>query len=393
MIRHCATRTGFLRQLALIKFAKYALLLLLVGCAGMPDGTVRVTYDRSSINIAVDNLDGAQQALQRSCNVLVKKGTTDPIKTDAIAWTAFCLRVANNDVRGALDELVAWRVVPTPSSDGLFTGYYEPTIEASRTQQGDYTVPIYARPADLVEVNLGDFRETLKGQRIAGRVVDGRLKPYPDRTAIEDGALGDKNLELYYARDPVSVFFLQIQGSGRLQLDDGSVRRVGYAAQNGHVYYAIGKELIKRGHLTSDNVSMQAIRAWLAANPAEGRDVMNTNPSYVFFRELDTDGPQGSTTLVLTPERSLAVDPKFISYHLPLWLETTYPESPSEKGMPFTRVMVAQDTGGAITGAVRGDVFFGAGDRAAHLAGLMKQPGRYYVLLPRGIDPNDVSGK
>jgi membrane-bound lytic murein transglycosylase A len=285
-------------------------------------------------------------------------------------------------MRGALAGLAAWRVLTDPPSAGLFTGYYEPTIRASRTRGGAYQTPIHMRPDDLVEVNLGEFREALKGQRIAGKVVEGKLKPYADRAEIADGALAGRNLEIFWAADPVDVFFMQIQGSGRLQFDDGSTQRVGYAAQNGHVYFAIGKELVRRGALTPDAVSLQTIRAWLQANPGAARDVMNANPSYVFFRPLQTAGPVGSTNVVLTPERSLAVDPKFIPYHTPLWLETTLPN-----GEPLRRVMVAQDTGGAIVGAVRGDVFFGAGAQAESWAGEMKQPGRYALLLPKGTVP------
>ncbi len=209
--------------------------------------------------------------------------------------------------------------------EGLFTGYYEPTLRGSRVEGGDFTVPLYVRPPELVSVDLGRFRADLKGKRIAGKVADGALVPYLDRTAIDEGALAGRELELVWVDDPVDAFFLEIQGSGRIQLEDGSEMRVGYAGQNGFVYTAIGRELIRRGALTREQMSMETIREWLAANPDEAREVMRTNASYVFFRELTGDGPVGSLGVALTPERSLAVDPLFVPLGVPVWIDTTIP--------------------------------------------------------------------
>lgn len=336
----------------------------------------------------LDSLIDAKPALEKSCTVLVKQGTKTPIKTAAADWQAPCtaLHAAQDStsVGVVLMRLFnAYKVTSAEGNNGLFTGYYVPLLEASTTRGGDYQTPLYARPADLVEVNLGDFRDALKGQRIAGTVIDGKLKPYADRAAIDKGALNGKAQPLYWAKDPIAVFFLQVQGSGILQLPDGTRRNIGYAAQNGHPYVAIGKELIARGALTPENTSLHTIRAWLQQNPDSATDVLHKNPSYVFFREMK-DGATGAAGLVLTPGRSLAVDNKFISYNLPLWLDTTLPD-----GAPFQRLMVAQDTGGAIIGAVRGDVFFGAGEVAEHTAGLMKQPGDYYVLVPKTVKLDD----
>lgn len=261
---------------------------------------------------------------------------------------------------------------------GLLTGYYEPTLAASTQKNAQYQIPIRARPADLVMVNLGDFKPEFKGQRIAGSVKDGYLKPYADRAAIEDGKLPKTvDVPLYWAKDAVDVFFLQIQGSGMLTLPTGDTLRIGYDGQNGHPYTAIGRELIKRGALTKDNVSMDSIRAWLAAHPAEGKDVMRINQSYVFFRKLDTSGPVGAEGVVLTPERSMAVDHKYLPYGLPLFITADTPQ--------MARLMVAQDTGGAIQGVLRGDVFWGAGENAAATAGPMKAKGQFWVLLPKDI--------
>jgi membrane-bound lytic murein transglycosylase A len=268
---------------------------------------------------------------------------------------------------------------------GLFTGYYEPLLHGSRRRGGRYTVPLYLRPPELVMVDLGDFREELRGQRIAGKVVDGSLEPYPGRREIDEGALAGRELELVWVDDPVDAFFLHIQGSGRIRLAEGSEMRVGYAAQNGHPYRAIGRDLIERGALRREEVSMQTIRQWLEANPEQAAEVMQKNASYVFFQEIKGESPLGAQGVPLTAGRSLAVDRKFLPLGVPLWLSASLP--PAAEGQPgrrLRRLMVAQDTGGAIRGPVRGDVFWGHGDEAADLAGKMRHRGRLWVLLPKG---------
>jgi membrane-bound lytic murein transglycosylase A len=269
---------------------------------------------------------------------------------------------------------------------GLFTGYYEPLLHGSRKRGGKYTVPLYIRPPELVMVDLGEFREELKGQRIAGKVVDGSLEPYPGRREIDEGALAGRELELVWVNDPVDAFFLHIQGSGRVRLAGGSEMRVGYAAQNGHPYRAIGRDLIERGALRREEVSMQTIRQWLEANPEQASEVMQKNASYVFFQEVKGEGPLGAQGVPLTAGRSLAVDRKFLPLGVPLWLSASLP--PAAEGQPgrrLRRLMVAQDTGGAIRGPVRGDVFWGHGDEAADLAGKMRHRGRLWVLLPKAL--------
>lgn len=265
---------------------------------------------------------------------------------------------------------------------GLFTGYYEPELHGSRTRSDDFQVPLYGRPPDLVMVDLGLFRETLKGERIAGRVVEGSLRPYESRAEIDDGALDGRGLELLWVDDAIDAFFLHIQGSGRVTLAEGGVARVGYAGQNGHPYFAIGRDLIERGELSREEVSLQSIRSWLKAHPEEGLALMRKNPSYVFFHEIEGEGPLGAQGVALEPGRSLAVDRRFVPLGAPVWLEA---DPPNEQSPPIRRLLIAQDTGGAIKGPVRGDVFWGAGDEAAELAGPMKSQGRYYLLLPRSI--------
>ncbi|MFN4090710.1 MAG: murein transglycosylase A [Alphaproteobacteria bacterium] len=273
-----------------------------------------------------------------------------------------------------------WRATDNDRPDGLFTGYYEPELRGARARGGRFDVPLHTRPPDLVTVDLGAFRPALKGERTAGRVVDGALRPYPDRAAIETGALDGRGLELLWVDDPIAAFFLHIQGSGRVVLPDGRVVRVGYAAQNGHPYFAVGRDLIERGAVAREDMSLQAIRDWMRANPDEAPALMRRNPSYVFFRELQGDGPIGAQGAVLTPGRSLAVDPRFVPYGVPLWLDV---EHPLPEQPPIRRLVVAQDTGGAIRGPVRGDYFWGAGADAEEAAGRMKSRGTYYLLLPR----------
>jgi membrane-bound lytic murein transglycosylase A len=224
-------------------------------------------------------------------------------------------------------------------------------------------------------VDLGEFRPELKGQRIAGRVADGRLRPYEERAKIVAGKLpAGQDVPLLWVDDPVDAFFLEIQGSGRVLLDDGSTVRVGFDGQNGQVYYAVGRELVKRGLYTKDEVSMQTIRAFMAAHPGEAQELMNLNKSYVFFKTLEGDGPIGGQGAPLTPGRSLAIDHGKLPYGVPVYVDAA-PE--------LRQLMVTQDTGGAITGAVRGDVFFGYGKQAEERAGKMKARGKYWLLLPK----------
>ena len=310
---------------------------------------------------------GAAAAWQEACAAL-------PAKADAAQTRAYIerwfrpFRAANND-----------------QPVGLFTGYYEAELKGARQPGGRYSVPLYRTPNDLVQVDLGQFADELKGRTLAGRVEAGRLLRYPDRARIEAGYLKDKGLELLWVDDPVDLFFLQVQGSGRVTLAEGGSMRVGFAGHNGHGFVAIGRLLIDSGKMAREKVSMQAIRDWLRANPAEARALMNQNPRYIFFREIaptEGDGPIGAQGVPLTPGRSLAVDRRFIPMGVPLWLDTTMPGATDRK---LRRLMVAQDTGGAIQGPVRGDFFWGTGEPALAEAGKMRSQGSYYLLLPKAV--------
>lgn len=269
------------------------------------------------------------------------------------------------------------------AKDGLFTGYFEPEIRVSRTRHDQYRTPIHALPSDLIHVDLGVFREKWRGERIAGRVEDGRLVPYPDRAEIVETGLKTAQV-LAYAADPVALFFLHIQGSGRALCDDGTVFRLAYAGQNGHVYTAIGRVLIERGILTRETVSMAAIGDWLRAHPDRAQAMMNKDASYIFFAEEPIDDPslgaKGSQGVALTPLASLAVDTRMHPLGAPFFVSTTKPD-----GTDLNIAAVAQDRGGAIRGMVRADIYFGGGDAAGAVAGAMKQSGRMAVLLPKTV--------
>ena len=270
------------------------------------------------------------------------------------------------------------------SAEGLFTGYYEPELRGCLSPRPGCTVPLYRLPEDVISVDLGAFRSSLSGETLVGRLSGATLVPYHDRGEIDAGALAGRGLELLWVEDRVEAFFLQIQGSGRVILDDGRMVRIGYAGKNGHSYTSIGRELVRQGEMTLDEASMQSIQAWIAANPDRADALLATNRSYVFFRELTGEGPIGSQGAALTPLHSLAVDRRFIPLGAPMWIDL---EDPTEPSGTLRQMMVAQDTGGAIRGVVRGDFFWGAGDAAGQRAGRMKQRGQYFILLPVSVPP------
>lgn len=387
------------------KFLPLSLILLLAACATATtktaDDTAPLVLKPASFGDlsgwANDDMNGFMQAYRASCARILKKSASDAFSSTASFgtygdWQGPCRAAESinaNDgaaVRAFLEQ--NFKVVQATAAgnpEGMFTGYYESTLNGSRTQKGKYQYPLLGRPSDLVMVELGDFREELKGQRIAGRVIEGRLKPYESRAQIVSGKMPAAQYNpIVWLDDPHDAFFVQVQGSGIVHLDDGSIMRVGYDGQNGHPYYAIGRELVKRGIYKKEDVSMESIRAWLTQNPDKAEDLMNTNPSFVFFKETPDDGsgvgPKGGEGVGLTAKRSLAVDHGKLPYGFPVYLCTDYTD---ETGRKLERLVMAQDTGGAIKGAVRGDVFWGSGATAEKMAGPMKAKGRYYFLLPK----------
>jgi membrane-bound lytic murein transglycosylase A len=340
-----------------------------------------------------DRQGAALAALRKSCEAIGKQPDDSAIGPGGIAgtvadWRPLCAEAAQVDPaedaaarRFFEASFLPFSLANNSEKSGLFTGYYEAELRGSRRREGSFTTPLLRRPPDLVMVELGLFRPAWRGERIGGRVEGGQLKPYASRGEIERGAL-QRDLELFWVDDPVDAFFLHIQGSGRIRLPDGTIARVGYDGQNGRPYVPIGRLLAERGALARDEVSMQTIRTWLAAHPGEAAALMDENPSYVFFRELTGDGPIGAQGVVLTAGRSLAIDRAFLPLGVPLWLDL---DDPAEGNAKLRRLVVAQDTGGAIRGPVRGDLFWGFGPEAADHAGMMKDRGAYYMLLPRNV--------
>ena len=338
-----------------------------------------------------DRVAEALPALARSCE-RIRRLPDDrllgpPAYGRAGDWRAACAALPARADEATARAFLEAEFRPLALSDGgqaegLFTGYYEPLLRGSRRQGGAFRTPLLARPDDMVAVELGQFREAWRGERVVGRVVDGALRPYESRAEIEGGALSGRARPLAWVDDPVDAFFLQIQGSGRVALAEGGEMRVGYAAQNGHGYVPVGRILADRGEIPREQVSMQSIRAWMARDARAAQDLMNANPSYVFFRELTGDGPIGSEGVALVPGRSLAVDRAHVALGVPVWLDA---QDPLDEARRVRRLLVAQDTGGAIRGVVRGDVFWGAGEEAAERAGRMRSRGRTWVLLPRDL--------
>lgn len=265
---------------------------------------------------------------------------------------------------------------------GLFTGYYMASLHGSRTKTKEYNVPIYGMPSNLISVNLSLFDPTLKNRRFVGYVKGDQLLPYHTRAEINKGAIAKKAPVLVWVNSHVDRLFLEIQGSGTVELNDGTQMYLGYAGENGAPYTAIAKVLIDKGVMTRDNASMQHIKRYLEAHPEEMQTVLNQNKSFVFFRNLKNDFALGAQGVALTPGYSLAIDRKWIPLGAPLWLTTTRPDLIPDKEKTLQRLMIAQDTGGAIKGVVRGDVYWGSGETATFIAGHMKNPGHYWVLLP-----------
>ncbi len=316
----------------------------------------------------------ALQAFRLSCPTLMRR-TDGSGLTRGADWNNACAAASSWPEASAAEFFVRYfEAVQVGDGKAFVTGYYEPEIAGSRDRRPGYDVPIYKRPSDLIDVDLGQFSDALKGKSIRGKVQGTKFVPYDDRAQIVGGSLAGRGLELAWAADPVEFFFLQVQGSGRLRLPDGGVMRIGYDGQNGRDYTGIGKLMKDRGLIQAG--SMQDIMAYLRANPVEGAGIMNENRSFVFFRELTGAGPLGALGVPVTPEATVAADPKFVPLGAPVILSLDRAEP--------NGIWIAQDTGGAIKGANRFDSFWGAGDRARGIAGGMSGRGSALILLPIG---------
>jgi membrane-bound lytic murein transglycosylase A len=326
--------------------------------------------------VTVEQADRAYAAFKISCPSLVRRQDASGLTRPA-DWAPLCIQT--EALPAVPDARLRWfqnnfELVEVGDGKAFVTGYFEPEIAGCRTPEPGCEIPVYRKPPDLVEVDAA--AAAAAGTPRRGRLENGVMVPYYERSEIENGALANRGLEIAWARDAIDLFFLQIQGSGRLRLPDGGVMRIGYSGQNGREYVGIGKLMKDRGLLGPGQTTMQGIVAWLRANPEEGRAIMRENKSYIFFQELTGPGPLGALGLPVTPRGTVAADPKFVPLGAPVLLELDRPEA--------SGLWVAQDTGGAIKGSNRFDTFWGAGPEAAVVAGGMQGRGRAWLLVPKG---------
>ncbi|SFK69394.1 membrane-bound lytic murein transglycosylase A [Nitrosomonas aestuarii] len=326
-----------------------------------------------------DDLRPAWQAFQQSCHALKKQPLWQEICAAALVEPA-----DNGNLRNFFENnFTPYQIISSDGGkEGLVTGYYEPLLHGSRQPSERYRFPLYAAPDELLVIDFGALYPELKDLRLRGRLDGRKVVPYYSRAEIMDNPAILNGYELLWVDDEVELFFLQIQGSGRIQLDTGEIVKIGFADQNGYPYNSIGRVLVQQGELSLDKASMQGIKQWGQQNPDKLPALLQQNARYVFFRELPSDltGPIGALGVPLTAGRSIAIDPRSIPQGAPVFLATTWPNS----SKPLNRLMVAQDTGGAIKGGIRADFFWGYGPEAANQAGKMKQQGKMWVLMPLG---------
>lgn len=336
----------------------------------------------------------------KSCHAIASGAAAPrPARSMHAALIAVCRRALSasvHDGEGARqffeENFRPVRITKIGQPEGFLTGYYEPIAEGSRHRDGEFTIPLYRRPGDLV---VSHGRRHRRGEfpnkgAVLRRVGKRKLVPYFDRAAIEDGALEGRNLEICWLKDPIDAFFIQIQGSARVRLRDGTVLRINYDAHNGHPYTPVGRILIERNIIPKDEMSMDRIRDWMMAHPDEGKELRRRNKSFVFFRVVqlsDHDEPRGGEGVALTPGRSIAIDKALHAYGTPFFIEADLPIDSEQPTTRFRRLMIAQDTGSAIVGPARADIYFGADAQAAHVAGRIRHNGRFTMLVPREIDP------
>lgn len=342
----------------------------------------------------LDDHREALRAFKNSCTEILKRDaslsfSTLPESGQVSTWQSICLQAKLIDLSDAKNARLfferwfdPYQAKTQHAKQGLFTGYYLPLLKASLSSSEEYRFPIYGIPYDLIKVAMQLFRaDFAKAKPLVGYIDQNRLLPYPDRAAITNGALRNKAPILAWGDSDIDIFFAQIQGSATLLFPDQSKVIISYAGDNGRPYLAIGRILLNKKELDKKNISMQSIRDWLIKHPNERDDIFNTNPSYVFFKLFSGPDPLGSELIPLTPMRSLAVDTHYIGLGIPLWLSTTLPHP--AKTIPYNHLVIAQDTGGAIKGVIRGDLYCGSGDEAALIAGKMQNKGRYWLLLPK----------
>jgi membrane-bound lytic murein transglycosylase A len=363
----------------------------------------RVTFD-ALVGWSEDSVSDALSAWQRSCWALLEmplaapigpianrsSGSLQTVAGVAADWAATCQALAalpDGDDQ-ALRDFITTNMTPVAvlqgnEEAGLFTGYFEPVLSGARQRSDEFAVPLYGLPDDRIRVDLGAFDTDLKGRQVIGKLVDGTIVPYDTRGEIDAGALEDRAEPVFWLSNALDAFILHVQGSARIDLPDGSQARVGFAGHNGHGYRSIARWLIDQGELEAHAASFENIGVWMAAHPDRSTALLAVNPRYIFLREIFGEGPVGATGVPLTARRSLAVDPAAVPLGIPIWLDADPVGDGS--GDPIRRLMVTQDTGAAIKGAVRGDFYWGSGAGAGQIARRMSSTGRYYVLLPNEI--------
>lgn len=346
-----------------------------------------------------DKLAEAIGSFLRSCEALAKLRDQDPIGSDghggvAGQWRKACAaasKVKAGDDAGARTmfetEFVPYQAAGTKGPDGKMTGYYVQELRGSRKRTGKFQTPVYARPKDLVEIELKQFISDAHARRIWGRVNDkGKLEPFFTREEIRKGALDGRGLELLYIDEPIDLLFAHIEGTGKAKLDDGTTVWLDFNGKNGRAYMGVGAILKGMGQLTAPGSgTMQGIRKWFESNRARWDEVVDKVHSFVFFAESKYQGALGTQMVILTGQRSMAVDRAFIAMSTPIWVDTRAPIPNTTTYGPWRKLLIAQDTGGGIQGAVRGDIYWGDDAAAADIGGRMGGPGRYWVLLPKGV--------
>jgi membrane-bound lytic murein transglycosylase A len=369
-----------------------------------PDTQYEPVYWATLEGWASDDHAAAFAAFLASCRALngarqqVREGTTIANALKAVCERAIAAIPLDEDGARKFfeDNFKPLRISKLGDAEGFLTGYYEPIIEGSRVPTGEFTAPLYRRPPNLVVAGrrkLGDSFPN-KGVKVGRRVGRRKIVPYYDRGEIEEGALDGWHLEICWLRSQLDVLFAQIQGSARIRLEDGAILRVNYDSHNGWPYTPVGRPLIDRKIIPKDEVSMQRIRDWMEANPDEAKDVRRQNKSYVFFRITDLateDEAVGAEGVPLVPGRSIAVDRSLHVYGTPFFIAADLPIANEKGATKFRRLVFAQDTGSAIVGPARADIYFGAGDEAARIAGRIRNPGQFVMLLPRELDPVEAA--
>lgn len=359
---------------------------------------------------ASDDHVAALEAFRKSCEPILRRAKSKAsVKPLELALRDPCSRVVlyRMPVSGTIARVFfeqnfrPVRISKVGESEGFITGYYEPEIEGSRKQHAEFDTPFYRRPPELrsrapaASKLKGPSRAASQTKVQTGTRKAGRIVPFHDRAAIEDGALDGRGLELVWTNDEIDAFFTHIQGSARVRLRDGSLMRINYDAQNGHPYLAVGRVLIERGIVPKEEMTMDKIRTFISEHPEEGRELMRMNRSYIFFREVgelgQDDEPIGAQGVSLTAERSIAVDRNLHVYGTPFWIEATLPIEHESAETPFRRLMLAQDTGGAIVGPARADIYFGAGLEPGAVAGRLRHPGTFYMLVPNALEVADLA--